>query len=236
MPRERSIKSFYLIVTDKDNGTFSVEGPMTDDRLWNHAVVVAQKLGRQVRCSTASEFAAEDTARNWLNDISGSRCCPGRSSTCREEISLCGLSPCRARQADGVPRSSSRQKRKLLPPTLPHSKPRSRKPRACARFGWPRKQPTRRLQIATRWQRRPLDLRCADMFRGDLRLHVRQNPSKGLVAPSSRRLSPPTSAPRFCLTPSQILEVSGYTRLEARRRDRTRRLVRTFGRAIHPPV
>ena len=25
MPRERDIKSFYLIITDKDNGTFSVE-------------------------------------------------------------------------------------------------------------------------------------------------------------------------------------------------------------------
>src|SRR4029077_14127967 len=129
------------------------------------------------------------------NDIPGSRCCPGQSSTCREEISQCGLSPCRVRQADGVPRSGSRQKQKLLPPTLPHSKPRWRKPRACARFGWPRKQPTRRLQIATRRQRRPLDLRRADAFREDLRPHVGQNPSKGLVAPSSRMLSPPTSAP-----------------------------------------
>jgi hypothetical protein len=70
-------------------------------------------------------------------------------------------------------------KKKLIPPTLPHSSPRWRKPRACARFGWPRKQPTRRLQIATRRQRRPLDLRRADTFRGDLRPHVGQNPSKG---------------------------------------------------------
>jgi hypothetical protein len=124
-----------------------------------------------------------------------SRCCPGTSSTCKKEISQCIPSPGRARQADGVPRSSSRQKRKLIPPRLPLSNPRWRKPRACARFGWPRKQPTRRLQIATRRQRRPLDLRFADMFRGDLRLHVRQNPSKGLVAPSSRRLSPPTASP-----------------------------------------
>ena len=48
--------------------------------------------------------------------------------------------------------------------TPPHSKPRWRKPRACARFGWPRKQPTRRQQIATRRQRRPLDLRRAGAF------------------------------------------------------------------------
>ena len=25
-------QAFYLIITDKDKGTFSVEGPMTDDR------------------------------------------------------------------------------------------------------------------------------------------------------------------------------------------------------------
>ena len=41
MPRERYVKSFYLIVTDKDNGTFSVGGPMTDDKGWNRAVVIA---------------------------------------------------------------------------------------------------------------------------------------------------------------------------------------------------
>ena len=77
MPRERYVEPFYLIVTDKDNGTFSVEGPMTDDRLWNQAVVVAQKLGRRVSCSTASGFSAEDTARNWLQRYSGKQVLPG---------------------------------------------------------------------------------------------------------------------------------------------------------------
>jgi hypothetical protein len=77
MPRERYITSFYLIVNDKDNGSFSVEGPMTDDRPWNHAVVVAQKLGRRVRCSAASGFSAEDTARNWLQRNSGKQVLPG---------------------------------------------------------------------------------------------------------------------------------------------------------------
>lgn len=56
---------FYLIVTDKDKGTFSVEGPMTDDREWNHAVVAAQKTGRRVRCSPANGSSAEDAARDW---------------------------------------------------------------------------------------------------------------------------------------------------------------------------
>ena len=36
---------FYMIIIDKDSGSFSVEGPMTDDKHWNHAVVVAQKEG-----------------------------------------------------------------------------------------------------------------------------------------------------------------------------------------------
>jgi hypothetical protein len=77
MPRESRVELFYLIVTDEDKGAFSVEGPMTDDRLWNHAVVVAQKSGRQVRCSMASGSAAEDAARNWLQWYSGKQVPPG---------------------------------------------------------------------------------------------------------------------------------------------------------------
>jgi hypothetical protein len=64
---------FYLIVTHKDKETFSVEGPMTDDRQWNHAVVAAQKLGRRVRCSTANGSSVEDAARDWLQQYSGTR-------------------------------------------------------------------------------------------------------------------------------------------------------------------
>jgi hypothetical protein len=50
---------------------------MTDDGLWNHAVVIAQQLGRRVSCSTASGFSAEDTARNWLQRYSGKQVLPG---------------------------------------------------------------------------------------------------------------------------------------------------------------
>lgn len=46
----RSPKSFFLAVLDGDRGEFSVEGPMADDRPWNHAVVLAQRAGRRVRC------------------------------------------------------------------------------------------------------------------------------------------------------------------------------------------
>jgi hypothetical protein len=77
MPRERHDEPFYLIVTDKDDGTFSVEGPMTDDRQWNHAVVVAQKSGRQVTCSTANGSSAQDAARDWLQRYSGKQVPPG---------------------------------------------------------------------------------------------------------------------------------------------------------------
>ncbi len=77
MPREHYGAPFYMIITDKDNGAFSVEGPMTDDRLWNHAVVVAQKAGRQVRCLTISGLSAEDAARNWLQRYSGKQALPG---------------------------------------------------------------------------------------------------------------------------------------------------------------
>ena len=85
MPRAHYLEPFYLIITDRDNGTFSVEGPMTDDRSWNHAVVVAQKSGRQIRCSFASGFSAEDTARNWLQRYSGKQVPPGEIVACREE-------------------------------------------------------------------------------------------------------------------------------------------------------
>jgi hypothetical protein len=50
---------------------------MTDDRQWNHAVVVAQRAGRQVRCFEASGLSAEDTARNWLQRHSGKQVLPG---------------------------------------------------------------------------------------------------------------------------------------------------------------
>ena len=77
MPRQRPDAPFYLIVADRDNKTFSVEGPMTDDRQWNHAIVVAQKSGRQVRSSMGTGSSAEDAARDWLQRHSGKQVPPG---------------------------------------------------------------------------------------------------------------------------------------------------------------
>jgi len=45
---------FFLIVADHDQGFFSVEGPMTDDRPWKNAVRHAHdQLGRHVMCGPA---------------------------------------------------------------------------------------------------------------------------------------------------------------------------------------
>ena len=43
--------SFFLIVADHDQGFFSVEGPMTDDRPWNNAARHARdNFHRRVMC------------------------------------------------------------------------------------------------------------------------------------------------------------------------------------------
>ena len=47
-----NIKSFYLIVTDRDNNTFNIVGPVIDDNLWNKKVCDCQNQGRQVNCQT----------------------------------------------------------------------------------------------------------------------------------------------------------------------------------------
>jgi hypothetical protein len=50
MPRSRRTSPFFLVVADRDNGVFTVEGPMIDDTPWNKAVVRAQNNGRNVKC------------------------------------------------------------------------------------------------------------------------------------------------------------------------------------------
>jgi hypothetical protein len=43
-------RTFVMIVVDRDTDEFSVEGPTSDDRPWNKAVVNAQEVGRNIRC------------------------------------------------------------------------------------------------------------------------------------------------------------------------------------------
>jgi hypothetical protein len=41
---------FFLIVADYDQGFFSVEGPMIDDRQWKNATKGARSSGRKIKC------------------------------------------------------------------------------------------------------------------------------------------------------------------------------------------
>lgn len=66
MPRRKFITPFYLNVTDDDEKTFSVEGPMSDDTPWVNAVRRAQDAGREVRCHTGA-----DNLEDNVTDLAG---------------------------------------------------------------------------------------------------------------------------------------------------------------------
>jgi len=65
-------RSFVLVVVDHDSGEFTVEGPMSDDRPWNKAVVEAQKVGRKIRCFSMGDMDPDAAAAEWQK-ISGGR-------------------------------------------------------------------------------------------------------------------------------------------------------------------
>lgn len=60
-------KPFFLVLRDDSAQTFTVEGPMTDDREWVTQVVTAQRAGRKVRCEVAKGSTREECIRNWLS-------------------------------------------------------------------------------------------------------------------------------------------------------------------------
>jgi hypothetical protein len=60
------LKSFILVVMDHDNKTFSVEGPMLDDRPWNTAVCAAQDAGRRITCFSASDDLNVDSVSDQI--------------------------------------------------------------------------------------------------------------------------------------------------------------------------
>ena len=70
-------RSFVLVVVDRDSGDFTVEGPMTDDRPWNGAVVHAQKLGRNIRCLGMGDMTADAAAAEWHATHGGRRLAAG---------------------------------------------------------------------------------------------------------------------------------------------------------------
>ena len=123
--------------------------------------------------------------------------CPVRSSTLRSSTYRKEAAPMHPQPLPGEAsrrraEGSSRQQRKSIPklrPTPLHGKPRPRKRRAYAHFGWPRKQPTRRLQVATPRQRRPGDLSRAGACE-DLRPQPRQNSSKAQLRMAAKASSP----------------------------------------------
>jgi hypothetical protein len=55
-------REFLLVVTDRDRGEFTIEGPMSDDTRWNSVVVDAQRAGRQVNCHTPGPGTKETVA------------------------------------------------------------------------------------------------------------------------------------------------------------------------------
>ena len=69
--------TFVLIVVDRDTGEFTVEGPMSDDRRWNKAVVDAQKVGRNIRCFGMGNTPPEAAAVEWQEAHGGRRIASG---------------------------------------------------------------------------------------------------------------------------------------------------------------
>ena len=70
-------RTFVLIVVDRDSGDFTVEGPMTDDRPWNRAVVQAQRLGRNLRCFSMGDITPDVAAAEWQAMHGGRRIAAG---------------------------------------------------------------------------------------------------------------------------------------------------------------
>jgi hypothetical protein len=70
-------RQFVLVVVDRDTGEFTVEGPMSDDRLWNSAVVNAQRVGRNIRCFSIGDIAPDVAATEWHSSYGGRRIASG---------------------------------------------------------------------------------------------------------------------------------------------------------------
>jgi len=70
-------RAFILIVVDRDAEEFTAEGPMTDDRPWNKAVVDAQRAGRNIRCFGMGDMNPDDAAAEWRTKHGGRRLAAG---------------------------------------------------------------------------------------------------------------------------------------------------------------
>ena len=70
-------RKFVLVVVDRDTEEFTVEGPMSDDRPWNSAVVNTQKVGRNLRCFGMGDLAPDIAAAEWQSCYGGRRVAAG---------------------------------------------------------------------------------------------------------------------------------------------------------------
>src|ERR1700733_2913227 len=70
-------RQFVLIVVDRDAGEFTVEGPISDDRPWNSAVVNAQRIGRDIGCFGLGDLAPNAAAAEWQASAGGRRLAAG---------------------------------------------------------------------------------------------------------------------------------------------------------------
>jgi len=69
----RKRKTFFLVICDHVAGFFTVEGPMTDARPWNHAVTVAEEQGLRITCSAEQWASADEAASEFLRASPGWR-------------------------------------------------------------------------------------------------------------------------------------------------------------------
>jgi hypothetical protein len=67
MPKLRKNDSFYMVIIDEDNHTFSVVGPLLDDRGVTNSVCELQQAGRNVRCFShnGSRISAMESQRGY---------------------------------------------------------------------------------------------------------------------------------------------------------------------------
>jgi hypothetical protein len=70
-------RQFVLVVVDRDTGEFTVEGPMSDDRPWNEAVVDAERGGRNIRCFGMGDLTPDVAAAEWHSFYGGRRIASG---------------------------------------------------------------------------------------------------------------------------------------------------------------
>jgi hypothetical protein len=70
-------RQFVLVVVDRDTDEFTVDGPMSDDRLWTSAVGQCQKVGRNIRCFSMGDITPDVAATEWNSSYGGRRIAPG---------------------------------------------------------------------------------------------------------------------------------------------------------------